>query len=724
VRIAVDSARDRRPDSSGRSRGSGAPAGGAGAGIHARPPSDLLALQRLASGDRQTPGALGDAETHEAAQRGTSGASGPLPFLEVIQRSFGKHDVSDVSAHTDGAAASAARAIDATAFTTGRHVAFANRPSLRTAAHEAAHVIQQRGGVQLEGGVGAAGDRYERHADAVADQVVQGHSAEALLDAHAGERGGPTVQRETPSATPKDDKAPAAPAPAPVPTQLAFKDILLYPLFRDIFKDLACKEITPAERKLLALKGTEGAAFYAWTMAAGLAPSTIGGGTRPKDFFEYAGAVSDYADALTGLTPANSAIFDPLSRLIGLRVDDYLASDRFKTRLFKEHPLSIPAVLVLAQGAWSLGSALKDKNTDPTTLESDDLAQHLKLLQKAVGGIFKEQMKAPTFFDMGPLQLATHPIFAYAPFAGGPAPSGLSFDRNVDTAGVLRETKYGGTVNLPKLLGPGGATPEEIGDPARYRGWQGSAWFNYEEKNPLTLGTYSQPFARAKGGTIFGYGGHLGELEAGATYSGGEARALTSFFVRGGYGYTAGEKDQQGIEKHGLAAGRKIGFTATFLDWKATDILAPRDPAGVPTAGWALKATPFLGLRVDAGHKVTVDASAAVSFVLGQTRGQLTSGISDVAGTLAITYLGNAAPGQLPAFKIDLTGSLGRLDWHDESSPLLYGLQAKANVDRMFAGVQVNTGAGSISPERKDAIDPKTKVMVPTAVLFTGGVAF
>src|SRR5262249_27359282 len=51
---------------------------------------------------------------------------------------------------------------------------------------EAAHVIQQRGGVQLKAGVGNAGDQYERHADTVADLVVQGKSSESLLDRFAG----------------------------------------------------------------------------------------------------------------------------------------------------------------------------------------------------------------------------------------------------------------------------------------------------------------------------------------------------------------------------------------------------------------------------------------------------------------------------------------------------------------------------------------------------------
>jgi len=47
-------------------------------------------------------------------------------------------------------------------------------------------VVQQRAGVQLKGGVGETGDAYERHADDVAALVVQGKSAESLLDRYAG----------------------------------------------------------------------------------------------------------------------------------------------------------------------------------------------------------------------------------------------------------------------------------------------------------------------------------------------------------------------------------------------------------------------------------------------------------------------------------------------------------------------------------------------------------
>ena len=145
---------------------------------------------------RRGDGAGDDAAVHAAAQHGTRGASEPLPHLDTIQRLFGRHDVTGVKAHTGDDAATGARAMGAQAFATGDHVAFAGAPSLHTAAHEAAHVVQQRGGVQLKGGVGEAGDAYERHADQVADAVVQGTSAEGLLDRYAGGAGAsPAVQQ-------------------------------------------------------------------------------------------------------------------------------------------------------------------------------------------------------------------------------------------------------------------------------------------------------------------------------------------------------------------------------------------------------------------------------------------------------------------------------------------------------------------------------------------------
>jgi hypothetical protein len=145
---------------------------------------------------RRAGAAEADGAVHTAAVHGTSGPAGELPYRDRIQRSFGRHDIGNVRAHGDGNAAEGARAMGATAFATGDHVAFAGAPDLHTAAHEAAHVVQQRGGVQLAGGVGQTGDAHEQHADAVADLVVQGKSSEAVLDAHAGggASGGGTVQ--------------------------------------------------------------------------------------------------------------------------------------------------------------------------------------------------------------------------------------------------------------------------------------------------------------------------------------------------------------------------------------------------------------------------------------------------------------------------------------------------------------------------------------------------
>lgn len=116
-----------------------------------------------------------------AALQGVQTPSGQLPFAEQIQRSFGRFDVSQIRAHQGPEAAASAFAMGAAAYATGDHVVFGATPSLKTAAHEAAHVVQQRAGVHLPDGVGLVGDVYERHADAVADKVLRGESAEDLL---------------------------------------------------------------------------------------------------------------------------------------------------------------------------------------------------------------------------------------------------------------------------------------------------------------------------------------------------------------------------------------------------------------------------------------------------------------------------------------------------------------------------------------------------------------
>lgn len=119
----------------------------------------------------------------QLADQGRAAAASSLPHLSTIQRAFGTHDVTGVQSHSGAAADEACTALGARAYASGTSVVFsANNDDLHTAAHEAAHVVQQRQGVSLKGGVGAKGDVYERHADAVADAVVEGRSAQSLLD--------------------------------------------------------------------------------------------------------------------------------------------------------------------------------------------------------------------------------------------------------------------------------------------------------------------------------------------------------------------------------------------------------------------------------------------------------------------------------------------------------------------------------------------------------------
>ncbi len=146
-------------------------------------------VQRKARGPR----VAGSAESVAAA--GVQGMGGSLPHRSTLKRAFAGHDLSGIRSHVGPRAAAASRALGAEAYAFGDRVAFAEpRPSLFTAAHETAHVLQQRQGVQLAGGVGRVGDRYEENADAVAEAVVAGKRLPPIL---GGGGGGPAVQRRS-----------------------------------------------------------------------------------------------------------------------------------------------------------------------------------------------------------------------------------------------------------------------------------------------------------------------------------------------------------------------------------------------------------------------------------------------------------------------------------------------------------------------------------------------
>ncbi|MBN1944331.1 MAG: DUF4157 domain-containing protein [Bradymonadales bacterium] len=145
---------------------------------------------------KELQGAINGERARQVAAQGFSGTPQSLPYLDQLQQAFGSHDLSGVQAYVGGAASQASQAMGASSYASGNRVAFGAQPNLHTAAHEAAHVVQQRAGVSLAGGVGRAGDAYERQADAVADRVVQGKTAADLLGDRGGMQLNPAVQME------------------------------------------------------------------------------------------------------------------------------------------------------------------------------------------------------------------------------------------------------------------------------------------------------------------------------------------------------------------------------------------------------------------------------------------------------------------------------------------------------------------------------------------------
>jgi hypothetical protein len=104
-----------------------------------------------------------------------------------------------------GAAGEASRQLGAHAYTHGSDIAFAAEPTAPLVAHEATHVIQQRAGVSLKTIDGGSSDAHEQQADAVAERVAQGVSAEPLLSAitaSGGRTSSSAVQRKSDGSAP------------------------------------------------------------------------------------------------------------------------------------------------------------------------------------------------------------------------------------------------------------------------------------------------------------------------------------------------------------------------------------------------------------------------------------------------------------------------------------------------------------------------------------------
>src|SRR5690349_22131117 len=147
---------------------------------------------RTASSALQRKSADPDAPPHAAVPLAYEALRSPGRSLDPATRASLEqrlqHDFGAVRVHADAGAADAARAIGARAYTVGQDIVFGRgeyRPGTtegtRLLAHELAHVVQQRRGVSLDGGIGRVGDAYERQADAVADAVAAGRPAAGLL---------------------------------------------------------------------------------------------------------------------------------------------------------------------------------------------------------------------------------------------------------------------------------------------------------------------------------------------------------------------------------------------------------------------------------------------------------------------------------------------------------------------------------------------------------------
>ena len=605
---------------------------------------------------------------------------------KFMEPRFG-HDFSGVRVHTDAKAGASARAVDALAYTVGQHIAFEpGQYQLRTPAgqrlmaHELAHVVQN----SLQ--PGPAGGRLDRS---------------------------PGPQTAAPQSTSQPPAKKSQDELSRPPNKIAWnaKDLLIYPLFVDVFKDLVRKKLTTQEKATLRLKGTEAAAFHAWFHGLGQALMGMGGEKAESDAGKALETTQKYLEAMQGITPTKDVLIDGFSRIIGLRLDDYLSSDLFTLRL-KSHALSMLSLSLLAQGVYSTVQGTKEVSEGPGELTAAEWSKHSGLATWAAGKILKKYITAPDLFDYGPLKLATHPVYAATPFAGGKVPSGLTAEQSKEVEGEGGQLKLGLTLNLVPFFKPDLSSDDVTN--LQKSGWQTSVWFTYDQLKPGAIMAQAGqlPEAKVKGGTLFGGKGHLGLLETGVTYdpTGETGKNVTSWFLRGGYGYSG---------KSGQVL-KKLGFTATYLDWKPTFLLAPPGEKGIPSGGWAAQITPFAGIELGSSrHKFS--AAAALSFVTGSSEA---FGVAGFRSDLSYTYLGDASPDELPAFKIGLSGSLNRLDWWHQQSPLLWGIQSKVSVGPYFGGVQVMGGAGGVPESRMKLLQTPIKVTVPTAVIFNLGYQF
>ncbi len=150
------------------------------------------AVQRRAEAED---GTLDGSSVHDVVGKG--GGSSLDPTTQGSMESAFGHDFSSVRVHSDGAAQSSAKSVQARAYTVGDDIVLGEGVSpgssegQRTLAHELTHVVQQRSGpvagVQQEGGVSVStpDDHFEQEAERNADTVMGGGAAQ-VASATAG----------------------------------------------------------------------------------------------------------------------------------------------------------------------------------------------------------------------------------------------------------------------------------------------------------------------------------------------------------------------------------------------------------------------------------------------------------------------------------------------------------------------------------------------------------
>lgn len=106
-------------------------------------------------------------------------AGSALPFADELQSSFGAFDVGGIAFHGGEDAAREAEGVGARAFASGEDVVAGEALDRHDVAHEAAHVVMQRGGGAPEGVVDDPA--REATADAAADAATRGGDAAAVL---------------------------------------------------------------------------------------------------------------------------------------------------------------------------------------------------------------------------------------------------------------------------------------------------------------------------------------------------------------------------------------------------------------------------------------------------------------------------------------------------------------------------------------------------------------